>query len=280
MRMKPTNAEALARRDVLKVVLGAAAVGLTRFDLAAAHDIGSDIRGVELFAFRAPTSSTLVFAVAFPATLSLRPSKTPMPVVRIHAGPRSWAVNVERAAPRVDLGGALVRSFVGRVATPAAQGGAPYHLIAVSAAAAAFAPGALGVFAEIEGPGDSRTRVGNPIVAELLAGDPALARAHSTPDRAMFASALADRISARSLGRADPRSRADRIATMLASDTLSFDPGQPEGFTFAGQNGRRPFDATADVVDTVLAGVVSPRLGPGIAFHPSRSFPYFSSAVA
>ncbi len=67
---------------------------------------------------------------------------------------------------------------------------------------------------------------------------------------------------------------------MLASDTLAFDPGRPEGFTFAGQNGRRPFDATADVVDTLLAGVAAPRRSPGVAFLPCDEFPYFSSAVA
>ena len=67
---------------------------------------------------------------------------------------------------------------------------------------------------------------------------------------------------------------------MLASDTLAFDASRPEGFTFAGQNGRRPFDATADVVDTLLSGIAAPRRSHGVAFLPSDEFPFFSSAVA
>ena len=270
----------LTRRDVMKVGAGAAVLGLASVRKAVATGVCP--RNAELFAFRASDSSTLVFAVAFPMTNGLMAGAT-TPSVRIHARSMSWTVESANESPSVTPRAARVHAFVGRATKPTALGETPHHLIVVAAPAAAFAPGDLAVWAEVSGAGGSRLRVGNPIVAELLTRDPSLARifhkAHPTHDRVLFAQALAERIATQSSATnlIDPQVRGERLAAMLLPDVLPFDPAQPVGFTFAGQNGRRLANKVADVVDTVLAGVVAPRPSAEGLFRASKAFPYVAS---
>ena len=213
MRINPTDWTAPARRDVLRIVLAAGVAGLTRVG-AAARDIGPKSSAAELFAFRAPTRSALVFALAFPAQRGIPFSRMRMPVVRIHAGPRSWTVGAEPTppgfAPRKDPG----RLFVGRVARLNTQGDDLYNLVVVSAPAASFPTGELAISADISDPLGSRIRIGNPIVAELLARDAGFSKilrlVDSQRNRARFAEALAGSYLHEELRRrppASPRSR-------------------------------------------------------------------------
>jgi hypothetical protein len=291
MSIKPRNGAgdglaSLARRDLLKVALGTAALSLTNLGFAAAGETHLQASGAELFAFRAPVADTLVFAVAFPSTDEFA-SCGEITSARIHAGPRSFTVGWGAGkSPCITSGDAPAELFVGRVSKPTALGGQPHNLLALSASAKTFPLGALSVWAEVTARDNAKSRIGSPIVAELVARDPSLAplfqAAHSIEDRPRSLAELAERISARSsaAGRVDARTHGERLAGTLIPDVLSFDPRRPVGFTFAGRNGRRPSDAVADIVHTVLTGVATPRESARTAFGLSNSFPYFLSAVA
>jgi hypothetical protein len=144
----------------------------------------------------------------------------------------------------------------------------------------------LAVWAEVTRRDNSKSHVGSPIVAELVARDLSLARvleaARPTEDRTHPVAEVAERISARgsAAGRVDARTHGERLAATLIPDVLSFDPRRPIGFTFAAQNGRRPSDTIAEIVHTVLAGVATPHKSADTAFGVSNSFPYFLSAAA
>jgi hypothetical protein len=276
----------LARRDLLKVALGTAALGLGSLPVAAASETPLHSSGAELFAFRAPAGDTLVFAVAFPWADEFA-SRARIASVSIHAGPKTFIVGWSAGeSPCIVSSEAPAELFVGRVAKQPAFGGEPHILLALSASAETFRAGELAVWAEVTGRDNSKSRVGSPIVAELVARDFYLAHlleaAHPTEGRSRSVAELAERISARSsaAGRVDARTHGERLAATLIPDVLSFDPRRPIGFTFAGQNGRRPSDTIADIVHTVLAGVATPRKSANTAFGVSNSFPYFLSAAA
>jgi hypothetical protein len=126
---------------------------------------------------------------------------------------------------------------------------------------------------------DTRVRVGNPIVAELLSQDPALARifhrASPSQDPGMFGEAIARHIAIRGAETLSPQAHGERLAAMLLPDVLPFDPAFPVGYTFANQNGRRPSDPIAEVVATVLAGAVTARPLAKEVFRAAPAFPYF-----
>ena len=78
----------MARRDFVKVLIGGGAIGIGSFGSTVASAAANrPIRG-ELFAFLAPDTFDLVFAVALPMMSSDRAPQ----VVRLHAGSRSWTV--------------------------------------------------------------------------------------------------------------------------------------------------------------------------------------------
>jgi hypothetical protein len=134
------------------------------------------------------------------------------------------------------------------------------------------------VWAEI-GDSDTRVRVGNPIVAELLSQGPALARifhrASPSQDPGLFGEAIARHIAIRSAETLSPQAHGERLAAMLLPDVLPFDPALPVGYTLANQNGRRPSDPIAEVVATVLAGAVTARPLAKEVFRAAPAFPYF-----
>ena len=219
----------------------------------------------------------------FPVAADAAPGSTP--AVRVHAGRQSWTL--ARAAGThgvVPLAGAA-RGFIGRSFRLTNGVTKTYHLVVLTAPSAALGENALGVWAEIIGQGDDRLRVGNPVVAELLAQDPALARifhrAHPMHDQALFAAALEMRIAARGSNNSalDPKAHGKRLATMLLPDVLPFHPGAPVGYTFAGQNGRHPADPVRDIVNTILAGVVTPQASTDGPFRTTKAFPYFETTA-
>ena len=136
----------------------------------------------------------------------------------------------------------------------------------------------LEVWAEIRGKDGSRSRIGNPLVAEIIARNPALADIyHSiTPDQdqSILAGALAGGIADMSIGVADPQAHGRRLASILLPDVVRYEPGAPVGFNFADRNGRHPADPVQAVVETLLAGTVVPaRASETITL--GNEFPYF-----
>ena len=262
------------RRHLLKVGAGAAArAALCLPALAVAGEPMSD---AELFAFASPCDSALVFAVTFPVQDDLRWSSTP--AVRLHAAQKSWSVGNATAPAFIPGVADQFRAFVGRSMRMTEAGARACHLVVVTVPRSAVPAGCLGIWAEI-GDSDTRVRVGNPIVAELLNQDPALARvfhrASPSQDVRLFGEAIAQRIAMRGAETMSRRTHGERLAAMLLPDVLPFDPAFPVGYTFANQNGRRPSDPVAAVVATVLAGVVTARPPVGGAFGAAPTFPYF-----
>jgi hypothetical protein len=269
----------VGRRDFVKVLIGGGALVIGNFASAGASEAANrPIRG-ELFAFLAPDTSDLVFAVAFPMMSDDGVPQT----VRIHASSRSWTVAVIDPLSALVSARAGDRIFVGQIAGSMPSGHAPHRLVVVSTPATTFPAGGLQVWAEVSGLDGLPTRIGNPIIAEFLAQDSELTRAfdniHPSRDRTLFADALAKRIAARGAS-TDPQAHSQRLASIMLPNTLSFDPRQPVGFTFAAQNGRRPGDAIAGIVDTVLAGAATPARDSNKPFRAANTFPYFQSATA
>jgi hypothetical protein len=271
------NAPRIARREVMMVSAGAAAAGLLQ-TAATAAAAESPLPGrAELFAFPAPDADAAVFAVTFP--ISSTKGRAPTATIRIHAGSRIWTVR-DTGAPIVMASaeaGALV--YGGRIT----QLSEPHRLVVVVAPVISLPEGQLPIWAELSDERRGRLRIGNPIVAELLARDPQLARvfhkAHPANDRALFTEALVERLAAHGAawGALEPRLHAERLANLLLPDVLPFDPSRPVGFTFAGQNGRRPSDQVADIANSVLAGVVATAGSAAPAFQPADAFPYFQT---
>lgn len=273
--------DSFGRRDFLKSGVGAAALGMISMGRANAAPAAPCPKSGELFAFRAPDATALVFAVAFPEG----PLDAVAPTVHIHAGSRIWTVDGGALSPSIQ-GQASARIYVGRIGKPTPLGEKLHRLIVVSAPSASLSTGVLPVWAEVVGQGGSRLRLGNPIVAELLTRTPEVSgifhEVQPTRDHALFAEVLADQIAARgaAAGVGDPKLRGSRLAAKLLPDVLSFDPDLPVGFTFVGQNGRRPSDAVASIVDTMLAGIATAGKPTGDLFTASNAFPYFQTAAA
>jgi hypothetical protein len=217
-----------------------------------------------------------VFAVAFPVQDDDRTS--PTPAVRLHAGQKCWSVTGVKSPAFIPGIAEEFPAFVGRTMRTTDADDRAYHLLAVAVPRSAVPAGRLGIWAEI-GDSDTRIRVGNPIVAELLNHDPALAqifhRASPSQDPGLFAEAIARHIAIRSAETPSPQAHGDRLAAMLLPDVLPFDPAFPVGYTFANQNGRRPSDPIAEVVATVLAGAVTACPSAQEVFRAAPAFPYF-----
>jgi hypothetical protein len=263
----------LSRRRLLEGCVGLAAASL------APKVQGTELASqpeAELFAFAAPDEDKLVFALAIAPQVS---GPTDRLTVRLHAGAYSWTVQPLRLRDTNDSHDG-VRLFSGRTQRVGADKPAD-HLVALAVPAKRMAPGGFDVWAEIAGAGGARARIGNPLVTSLLAGDAELARLHGrlhpTMDRRMLAVPVARQIAANP---ADPdaKARARRLVDLMLPDTLRFDPARPAGFTFAAMNGRRPEDAVAPIVQTLLAG--APRAGEiGGRYRSSSQFPYFVTST-
>jgi hypothetical protein len=268
------NAMNLRRRDLLKVGAGAAA--LAALGLPAPAEAGEPTSDAELFAFSAPHDGAPVFAVTFPVQDDDR--RSPTPAVRFHAGQKCWSVTSVKSPAFIPSIGEASRAFVGRTLRTTDAGDRAYHLVVVAVPRSAVPSGRLGIWAEI-GDSDTRVRVGNPIVAEILSQDPALARifhrASPSQDPGLFGEVIARHIAIRGAETLSPQAHGERLAAMLLPDVLLFDPAFPVGYTFANQNGRRPSDPIAEVVATVLAGAVTARPLAKEVFRAAPAFPYF-----
>jgi hypothetical protein len=237
----------------------------------------------ELFAFAAPDRDDVVFALATEPR-GFEKAGNDHIVVRLHVGDHIWTLDSFALGytDRATQGGE--RIFSGPV-TRDDKGGSTAYLVAVAVPAECIPLQSLDVWAEIIGADGVRSRVGNPVVSELLADDARLAKLHAglhpAADRPLLSDLISCRIAARSDAGADleSRARAKRLAGLLLPDTLRFHPGRASGFTFAAMNGRRPEDAVQPVIQTILAG--APREGRSdLRYRPSDQFPYFASTIA
>ncbi|HEV2673018.1 MAG TPA: hypothetical protein VGV37_00665 [Aliidongia sp.] len=271
--------KAVTRRTALGACAGAMALGSARLSLAAP---GAPTKA-ELFVFQAPATDHLVLAVISVSSGDRVCGSASD--VRMHAGTHSWKIDRKRASQSSIMSdGTGVRVFAGMVHGASANG-LTYDATVLETpqlAAAATREG-LPVWAEIRTADGSRIRVGNPLVAELLAGDPALSRIYhaATPaeDRALFTNAIADLVARRTKVRmlgAD--AHAKRLADLLLPDVITYRSNLPAGFNFAGRNGRHPGDRTAAVQETLLNGAVAPGIS-STAFVLTSAFPYFSRPV-
>jgi hypothetical protein len=262
----------LSRRRLLEGCVGVAAASFVPRVEATAS--ASQPEG-ELFAFAAPDQDNLVFALAM-APQPFGQAECECLTVRLHAGPYSWTVQPFALRDNDDSSGG-VRLFSGR-AQRIGDGKPADHLVAIAVPAKHVPSGGFDVWAEIISVGGARARIGNPLITSLLAGDEELARLHAglhpAMDRRMLAAPIARRIATRPAD-LHAEARAWRLAGLMLPDTLRFDPARPAGFTFAAMNGRRPEDAVAPIVRTLLAG--APRAGEiGGRYRSSVQFPYFA----
>jgi hypothetical protein len=243
----------------------------------------SPYRRGELFAFAAPDRDDVVVALAMDPR-SLGKVESGRPNVRLHVGDRYWTLEPSvggRAIHALLSGERLFSGPVSRFDHREAVA----QLFVVALPAERLPQKSLDVWAEVIGPGGAHSRVGNPVVSQLLADDPQLARLHArlhpAMDRSSLSAAVARSISARSDESRDPDTdaRAKRLAGLILPDTLRFHPTRPGGFTFAAMNGRGPEDAVDHVVQSILAG--APQVGRSdVKYRPSSQFPYFASPIA
>jgi hypothetical protein len=259
----------ISRRGVLGAGAGVLIAGLTRGVPAAAP--GPRLTA-DLFVFPAPGTGNPVFAIVT-STTGAHPS--PPAHMRIHAGPRSWAVEASRFARPWERNGD--RFFAGEVSGDGP--GTRHDAVVVESGLT----GTAAAWAESRAEDGSRFRVGTPFVAELLSRDPVLRAAYHTAspaeDVALFSGAFQKRLAAMAASDgvvADPEAHARRLAARLLPDVLVYRPDLPAGFSFASQNGRHPGDDAAAVAATVLTGAVTARASAAPRFRMTDSFPYFS----
>jgi hypothetical protein len=264
-----------SRRAILKAGAAVLALGFTpswsktnAMSLAGRSD---------LFAFEAPSSNNCVFAVLLPEnhTFAVPPSHG-APVVQVHAGQKNWAIPVTREG-WTEFPDA--RSFVGPVHFSTQNPLVTRVAVVIETAPDLLDPGqSLDVWAEIRDQDGSRSRMGNPFVAEVIARNPALSNIYHriTPDQdlPLLAEAFAAGLANMSIGVANPRAHGRRLASILLPDVIKYRPGAPVGFSFADRNGRHPADPVKAVVETLLAGTVVPgRMSETV--NLGNVFPYF-----
>jgi hypothetical protein len=263
----------ISRRALLRAGTALAAMGLVPGWASEADASAS----AELFVFRAPNSENTVIGLAVPSDRR----RSAATAVRIHAGVKSWTADLPGSARSRIANDGRMQVFAGR----GMMRSRPADAAVLELDALEFASTeTFGVWAEILRD-DRRRRVGNPIVAELLRYDQELAetyhRASPADDRAVLMSNVTTIITerARELGLVvDPNAYARRLANAILPDVISYTPGAPIGFSYAGQNGRHPFERTYEIVRTMLGG-----FAPMIADIPlgplQDRFPYVISPI-
>jgi hypothetical protein len=268
----------VSRRAILQGGAAFLALGLNpSFSMSA---VMSRDQKFELFAFKAPASDHSVFAVVLPDR-GARPMRRADAVMHIHAGNEVWALPIgSDGATTIHQG----RAFVGPIHFSEQAPLATRLAVVFEASTNSAKPDeTIDVWAEVRWGDGSRSRVGSPVGAEIIARDPSLSEVYheTTPDldHALLEEALASRLATMSLGAEDPEMRGERLASILLPDVIRYTPGAPVGFNFAGRNGRHPSDPTQAVVDTMIAGVVLPGRAPE-AVRLASEFPYFSTPGA
>jgi hypothetical protein len=247
---KERTGPGMSRRAWLQAATAMAAIGLTPGWATAREALAYP----ELFVFRAPGSANTVIGLSVPSDHGRFAAAT----ARIHAGAKTWSVDLTGAAVARFASDDRVRIFSGC----GVMGGRFVDAVVLELDACRLdSTDTLDVWAEISGGEQPRRRLGNPIVAELVRCDRELAQIHrqiSPADDRAILGPLATRIMAaraRRLGIvSDPDAYARRLADAILPDVISFKPASPLGFSYAGQNGRHPAERTSEIVRTLLGG--------------------------
>jgi hypothetical protein len=265
-------APGISRRAWLR--LGTAMVA-TRFSPCWAFEIDPPA-SPELFVFRAPNSANTVIGLSNPAGHA----RSTAGVARIHVGAKTWSVELASSTCARFTSEDRVRIFAGC----GFMGARFIQAIVLELDARELASTEkFDVWAEISRREESRCRIGNPIVAELVRYNRSFAqiyhRISPTDDRAILTplvtTAIAER--ARRLGIvSDPDAYARRLTDAILPDVISFAPASPLGFSYANQNGRHPAERTAEIVQTLLGGSLVSVTGQRGQI-PFDRFPYLIS---
>jgi hypothetical protein len=269
---------AVSRRTILQGGAAFLALGLNpSFSMSAVMPRDQKF---ELFAFRAPASDCSVFAAVLPDG-GAKPMQRADAVVHIHVGRESRALPIGSDGSTTGQDGL---AFVGPIHFSTQDPSATRLAVVFETPTSSAKPDeTIDVWAEVRWGDGSRSRVGSPVVAEIVARDPSLSEVYHeiTPDldHALLEEALASRLATMSLAVEDPEMRGHRLASMLLPDVIRYRPGAPIGFNFAGRNGRHPSDSTQAVVDTMIAGVVLPGRASE-AVKLASEFPYFPTSGA
>jgi len=232
----------------------------------------------ELFVFKAPHSANTVISLSIPADFA----RSTAAIARIHVGAKTWSV---------DLAGSTQTGFTNddRVRIFAGCGIIGVHflqaiVLELDAREIALTE-TFDVWAEISRGRETRWRIGNPIVAELVRCNRELAQIHHrvspTDDRAVLTPVVTRIVAGRAkrLGIvSDPDAYARRLARAILPDVISFAPASPLGFSFANQNGRHPAEGTAEIVHTLLGGSLI-QVGGERGEMPLDRFPYLISPI-
>ena len=245
-------------------------------------DAGTVQGGTNLYAFRgAGTKGTTVIALTWPVpSFCCGESERPISVVRIHCGTRQWDVKaLEGLVEPAIWEEKGCRMFAGN----ALSNGPTFSAVLIEFRTEMQSDDELGgIWAERFTSDGQRHRTGSPFLARILAANPSLAKLYHRSSPADDKSELVEQVAAAIAGNAreqgtlaDPEAHGRRLAQVLMPDVLRYDPNRPCGFTFAGQNGRHPHEASELIVDSILTGalLVFPAHP---AFHLQDEFPYFT----
>jgi hypothetical protein len=277
-----TDATALTRRTLLGRGLACALASL-----APPNGAISGVSGVadwdslgDLYVFSGARAATTVIAVTWPARFS-----SPRSEVRIHIGSHCRSVQTPDGES-VTRGENGLQLFAGPVLFNAKTPDGYLNAVVLEVAASMFSRTATtGIWAERLTNFSSRQRIGSPFLAEIVAGNPLLAAlyhsASPNEDTVALETGVAKEIAekARAGGRIHrPDAYGRRMASTLLPDVLHYDPKLPVGFTFAGQNGRHPEEASDVVVNAILHGYSDSS--PRTRYRLKETFPYFPQRVA
>jgi hypothetical protein len=247
---------------------------------------GRQLLQPNLYAFAGTVPDTTAIAATWrdpDAQVAIDRSDSSM--IRVHAGSKTWDVEVSRqAAPKIDTHDDI-KVFAGDVLSPLGAGAGTVRAVVIELPLRAIGRGA-GIWAEyfIQ---CSRQRIGTPFLANLVAADENLATLYhsSSPaeDRERLTDPLARAIAARLRAHgfsSDIGSHSHRLAATLLPDVLHYDAGRPAGFTFAAQNGRHPSESSDEMVNAILNGGVPSASRVQSTQHRVETFPYFKQSTA
>jgi hypothetical protein len=143
----------------------------------------------ELFAFTAQGGRDLVFALALAPEPFGQSESDPL-TVRLYAGTASWTVGPFAFRDTYDVFYAGSHLFSGQVRGNGSNGDKTVvRLIAIATPTERMPPGTLEVWAHLVGADGARWRIGNPILAQLLADDPRLSQCYPDVDGQALAAA-------------------------------------------------------------------------------------------
>lgn len=241
--------------------------------------------GAELYVFSGTRRERVVIALTWPLiSHGSHGGFDSVSEVRIHSRTRTWDVKAWQSPSGASTWNEKgCRMFSGRVISEGSSTGTVLNAVVVEGPSEiAGRDRSEGVWAERFTQDGARQRIGSPFLAEILTEDRDLRelyhRASPAEDIRLLMEPVAAAISANARRRrniVDSEAHGWRLANMLLPDVLSYAPDRPSGFTFAGQNGRHPQEASGPVVHTILTGE-SPCASSHPIFRLEDEFAYFS----